>query len=410
MKNKKLIIIGSGFGAISVLFNLKKFFGKRQKIDILLISKSNGFLFTPLLHELATGEVSATNIFYPLEKLKIELGNFDFKVAEVENINFQTKNLFTSDSAYTYDYLVIASGSETNFYNNKNILENAYTLKNIDDSLKIRNTLSKAFLKLEKEAFKNTSYHITIVGGGATGVELIASINDFISDWKRKHNLENNISLTLIESSNKILAELNSEELSLSALKRLSDISIDVKLLGNVEDFSNNNLKIFDKATKSTYYLKTDFFVWTAGVKPSKLITNLELEKDEKGKIFVDDYLNIINNTDVYALGDCCSVLNNGYPATAQVALQQGEIIAHNIFSKTTLFSYSKKFKYFHQGSLISIGKGFAISDVMGIKFTGFLGWFIWKFIHLVKLSNNKSRINVFLDWLITLNKKRYGI
>lgn len=410
MKNKKLIIIGSGFGAISVLFNLKKFFGKRQKIDILLISKSNGFLFTPLLHELATGEVSATNIFYPLEKLKIELGNFDFKVAEVENINFQTKNLFTSDSAYTYDYLVIASGSETNFYNNKNILENAYTLKNIDDSLKIRNTLSKAFLKLEKEAFKNTSYHITIVGGGATGVELIASINDFISDWKRKHNLENNISLTLIESSNKILAELNSEELSLSALKRLSDISIDVKILSNVEDFSNNNLKIFDKATKSTYYLKTDFFVWTAGVKPSKLITNLELEKDEKGKIFVDDYLNIINNTDVYALGDCCSVLNNGYPATAQVALQQGEIIAHNIFSKTTLFSYSKKFKYFHQGSLISIGKGFAISDVMGIKFTGFLGWFIWKFIHLVKLSNNKSRINVFLDWLITLNKKRYGI
>lgn len=410
MKNKKLIIIGSGFGAISVLFNLKKFFGKRQKIDILLISKSNGFLFTPLLHELATGEVSATNIFYPLEKLKIELGNFDFKVAEVENINFQTKNLFTSDSAYTYDYLVIASGSETNFYNNKNILENAYTLKNIDDSLKIRNTLSKAFLKLEKEAFKNTSYHITVVGGGATGVELIASINDFISDWKRKHNLENNISLTLIESSNKILAELNSEELSLSALKRLSDISIDVKLLSNVEDFSNNNLKIFDKATKSTYYLKTDFFVWTAGVKPSKLITNLELEKDEKGKIFVDDYLNIINNTDVYALGDCCSVLNNGYPATAQVALQQGEIIAHNIFSKTSLFSYSKKFKYFHQGSLISIGKGFAISDVMGIKFTGFLGWFIWKFIHLVKLSNNKSRVNVFLDWVITLNKKRYGI
>jgi len=380
---KKLIIIGSGFGGISLLLNLKKFCKNNKNLEILLISKTNHFLFTPLLHEAIIDEVSIDNISYSIKELSKEIKNFSFIQDEVENIDFDNKTVFTYQNEYQYDYLVVSVGSEANFYENTQFKDKVFTLKSIKDYEKIKN-------KLEENKTKNLD--IVVVGGGSTGVEIIGSLSDVTPK---------NINLYLFELSDNILNELNNKELSNIAIEKINQKGINIKLLHEIKEINDNSIVSYDKQKDEYLYINTDFIIWTAGIKPSRLINKFDLKKDKKGRVLVDSYLNIPNDPNVFFMGDCAKVDSDEEEyTTAQNAVQQADIVAHNIYAKINFFSFSKKFKYIHQGSLISIGKGFAISDLYGVIFTGYSGWFIWKAIHLVKLINNKNRKDVLFDWI----------
>lgn len=380
---KKLIIIGSGFGGISLLLNLKKFCKNNKNLEILLISKTNHFLFTPLLHEAIIDEVSIDNISYSIKELSKEIKNFSFIQDEVENIDFDNKTVFTYQNEYEYDYLVVSVGSEANFYENTQFKDKVFTLKSIKDYEKIKN-------KLEENKTKNLD--IVVVGGGSTGVEIIGSLSDVTPK---------NINLYLFELSDNILNELNNKELSNIAIEKINQKGINIKLLHEIKEINDNSIVSYDKQKDEYLYINTDFIIWTAGIKPSRLINKFDLKKDKKGRVLVDSYLNIPNDPNVFFMGDCAKVDSEEEEyTTAQNAVQQASTVAHNIYAKINFFSFSKKFKYIHQGSLISIGKGFAISDLYGVIFTGYSGWFIWKAIHLVKLINNKNRKDVLFDWI----------
>lgn len=394
-KKFRVCIIGSGFGGISSLLNLTHLLKNNNLTEIFIISNSEYFLFTPLLHEVATGEVNSENIIYPIKKLKESFNNFTFLKREVKNIDFENKKIITEEEYINYDYLILSLGSTVNFYGNNNLEKNALTLKSLNDAIKIKEIIENSFIQ-------NNELSIAIAGGGATGIELIGNIKFYIDELRKLlPNKDIDTRLLLIEKSNKLLSEFKDEEISEISLKRIKDLDIDVLLETEVIDFENNKLTFKRNNRNEKEIIKTDILIWTAGVKVNPLVHNFNLEKTSNNRIIVDNFLNPPNYPEVYVIGDMAyNPESNDNYTTAQVAIQQADNVSNNIYSKTRLFKYSQPFKYNHKGNLVTIGKNFGISDIKGFKFTGFYGWFVWKLIHLVKLNGGKNRLNVLFDWL----------
>lgn len=394
-KKFRVCILGLGFGGINCLLNLTYLFKDNNLIEIFIISNLDYFLFTPLLHEVATGEVNPENIVYPIKNLKENINNFIFLKREVKDIDFKNKKIITNEDIINYDYLILSVGSVVNFYDNESLEKNVLTLKSLYDAVKIKENIENYFIR-------NDEITIAVAGGGATGVELIGNIKFYIEELKKKLPYKkNNTKLMLFEKSNKLLSEFRDDEISNIGLERIKNLGIQVLLETEVIDFENNKLTFKRKGRNEKEIINVDILIWTAGIKANPLVYKLDLEKTSSGRIIVDDFLNPPNYPEVYVIGDISYNPNstNNW-TTAQMAIQQANNVSNNIYSKTKLFKYSKPFKYNHKGTLVTIGKNFGISDVKGFKFTGFYGWFIWKLIHLVKLNGNKNRVNVLFDWI----------
>lgn len=403
----KVCIVGSGFGGITTLFNLKNYFDNNSDIQIILISDSDSFIFTPLLHEVATGEVKPENIQYSLKNLEKELTNFTFIKDKVTDINFNNKTIIGENHNIKYDYLVLSIGLVSNYFNNESIKNNALSLKNVDDALKIRNQITNSIENLNKD----TSYkNFVVVGAGATGIEIAGGMVFFIKE-QLKHLNQNpdDVNIYLIEATDKVLQEMQDEKYSQMAIDRLNEIGIRLLVNHEVKNYDGQNIQILDKKNNQELNISTKTLVWAAGFKANPLNNILETPKDDKNKIVVDEYLSLSQYPEVYVIGDNASVNNQKLWTTAQVAVQQANIVSHNIYAKTRLFRYSKKFKYLHQGALVTIGKNYGISDLFGFKISGYSGWFVWKLIHVVKIQGMSKKVNVFLDWLKALSYKRYG-
>lgn len=415
--NKQIFILGSGFGGIATLLNLTKNLTKNE-CHIYLISERDSFLFTPLLHEAATGELKPEHLLYPIKKFEAQLDNFKFIHNKVTELDLDNNKIITEKESFYYDYLVIALGSQVNFYGNENLKNNSFTLKNIADAIKIKEqiltSLAKANVELD-ENIKKALLTFAIAGAGTTGVELSGNLVCFIENkLKNFKNLTlNDIKIFLFEANSYVLSELKSPKVSRLAIKRLKELKINVLLNTKVEDYSEDKVKLFNTKTKSYEVIESKNFIWTAGIKVNSFFDSLKVNKTDKGKLIVDSYLNLLNYDNVFALGDNAEVQNESNWTTAQNAMQQGAIVAHNIYTKMNLtkklFLFSKKYKYLHQGTLVTIGKNFGISDIFGLKISGLSGWYLCKAIHLVKINSLENKLNVFLDWFLNIILKRYN-
>jgi NADH dehydrogenase len=410
----RVCVLGSGFGGTSVLANLKSLMRGNKEIELIMISNKEYFLFTPLLHEAATGEVDPENIIYPIKKLQEDLGNFNFIQENIIKLDFAAKTIKTESKNITYDYLVIALGSSTNFYGHQSIEKHAFSLKNIEDAIKINAHLQKVLEKAELETDPEKKKQLTtfvIAGGGATGVELTGGIVYFVREKIKslKNIREEDIKIYLLELTDRLLHEMDDRRCSEIARQRFAEIGVETLLQHKVVSFDGNNIEVIKKSNKNKTILKTKTFIWTAGIKPAPLIEALELEKDDHGRVFVDRYLSLPDYPEVYIIVDNAAIKGEHLWTTAQTAVQEAETVAWNLYAKTRLFSYSKPFKYIDQGTLITIGKNYGITDILGFKITGYTGWFIWKLVHVAKLTGTKNKINVFFDWLKNLSNQRYS-
>lgn len=406
-RNFKVCIVGAGFGGITTLFNLNNYFENNSDIQIILISDNDSFIFTPLLHEVATGEVRPETVQYPIKKLEKELDNFTFIHDKVNDIDFLNKKIICNTHNISYDYLVLSVGVVNNYFGNSSIRENSLSLKNVEDALKIRSKITESIKNIyHSEEYKS----FVVVGAGATGVEVVGGMVFFIKDQLESLGIDfKDINIYLVEATNNVLQEMQDEKYSNMAIERLNEIGVKILTNHEVKNYDGININIFDKENNKEINIKSKTLVWAAGFKANPLNDNLKTQKDEKNKIIVDEYLSTPDYPEVYAIGDNVVVQNQKLWTTAQVAVQQANTVSHNIYSKTRLFRYSKKFKYFHQGALVTIGKNYGISDLFGLKITGYSGWFVWKLIHVVKMQGISKKVNVFLDWLKALSYKRYG-
>ncbi|HEY4478715.1 MAG TPA: NAD(P)/FAD-dependent oxidoreductase [Candidatus Paceibacterota bacterium] len=373
MNKIKIIIIGGGFGGTYTAKYLKPL-ARSGTAEITLISKDNYFLFTPLLHEVATGGQSMENVAESIEEI-LRGSNINFLQDEIVSINIKDKKVITKSETFSYDYLVISSGSETNYYGIQGAKENSFTLKNLKDAISIR----KNIIDLHK---KTNDISSIVVGAGPTGVELAAELIEFL-----------HTEVTLVSAGNNILLQYP-EKMQKLAHKEL--LRKKIKVITNMEVARVEQGKIVFKDRSS---LSAKIIIWVAGVKPITMnVGNIEYEKN--GRMKVDEYLRI--NPNVYALGDISGTL----PMLAQVAVQQGKNVAENI-----ILDISGKllipFKFHEKGLLISLGQWYAIGKIGNIIMRGPIMWWLWRTIYLFNFHSWRNRMNIALDWTINLFSPR---
>lgn len=398
---KRIVIIGGGFAGMNVAMKLKD-----SNFQIILLDKHNYHTFQPLLYQVATGGLEPTSIAYPLRKLIKKLPNVFFRLANVEQLLTSEKIVKTDIGDLTYDILVIATGSTTNFFNlPEESTSKMKTLKSIPQALDLRSYILENFenaLLEENLEHKQALMNIAIVGGGPTGVELAGAIGEMKShmlpgDYKEL-NLKK-MQVHLFEAAGTLLGPM-SKDSQKRALEYLEEFGVNIHLNTAVKSFINGELIYGDDES-----LMTETVIWTAGVKGAS-IPGLPLEAYmPNSRLKVNEFNEINGLQDVYALGDLAFMpqedFPRGHPMVAPVAIQQGELLAKNIMNKLN-GTPLKTFKYFDKGSMATVGRNKAVVDFPGekIKLGGFIAFSAWMVVHLMSLVGFRNKLIVLTGWL----------
>jgi NADH dehydrogenase FAD-containing subunit len=437
INRKKIVIVGGGFGGVTVLNKLQNRFQTDVSVDITMISKDNYLLFTPMLHEIASGMIETRHIvtpirtfckrsrFYCAEVESIDLENKTVEIRSSVAEIFSTQNPINSmekkNTSLPYDYLVIAIGSETRFFGMSDVEQNAFTIKTLNDAIRLRNhiiyLLEQADQLVPESNIDNNQLvrsqkellTFVIVGGGFAGVETAGELNDFIRDSVTDyyHNIDNNnIKIVIIQSGNRLLPEM-SEQLGQFALENLRKSGVEIILNSRVVGASKRSVKL-----KDGNEIPTNTIIWSGGVAPASLVSHLVCTHDSKsGRIIVDKYLEVLKYKGVFALSDCAFIIDpntgNPYPPTAQHAIREGAVAAKNIITEIEEKSKKEAFDYKTKGMMASIGKRTGVGSLIGIQVQGFLAWWIWRNYYLANLPTLHKKIRVLVDWIIDMFFRR---
>jgi NADH dehydrogenase len=405
-KRKHILILGAGFGGLYTALELEKLLS-HSSVEVTLVNRENFFLFTPMLHEVAASDLDITHIVNPIRKL---LRRTIFVEGSVESVDLTAKRVIVSHGTehyhheIKYDYLVLALGSVTNFYNLPGLEEHALTMKSLGDAIRLRNHLIKNLEEADFEVDadkRGALLNFVVAGGGFAGVETIAAINDFVREAIKFYPrlTESSLRMVLVELGPAILPELG-DKLGAYAYEKLSMRKVEVILKAGVTEFSGNCLELSDSTR-----IKTNTLVWTAGISPHPILETLSCEK-EKGRIVTNEFMEVTEFDGVWALGDCARIpdLTTGKacPPTAQHALRQGRIVARNIVAAIK-DQQKKAFVFKTIGLMASIGRRAGVARIFGINFSGFIAWWLWRTIYLSKLPRFEKKLRVALDWTLDL-------
>jgi NADH dehydrogenase len=403
----KVYILGGGFGGLYAALELERRLGSDLDVEITLVNRDNFFLFTPMLHEVAASGLDLSAIVNPVRKLlrKVQIFTGDIERIDVRNSELTLSHGFQPHRhTVCYDQLVLALGSIANFHNLPGLAERAITMKSLGDAVALRNRL----IAHMEEADTNCSngeheplLTFVVAGGGFAGVETIAAVNDLLRQALPLYrNLrERTLRLVLVHPGNVILPELG-EELGKYTQQKLAERGIEVILNTRVGAVSDGVITLSNGMT-----IRSATIIWTAGTTPNPLLEALPCSKD-RGRIVVNDYLQIPQFPNVWAVGDCAAVgdryTGRTCPPTAQHALRQGRVAAHNVVAAIR-GRPAKKFSFRTLGQLAAIGQRVGVANVLGIKFSGFFAWWLWRTVYLLKLPGWDRKVRVALQWTLDL-------
>jgi NADH dehydrogenase len=395
---KRIVILGGGFGGLRMLRKLME-----QKFQLVLIDKNNYHQFQPLFYQVATAGLEPSAIAFPFRKIFQSRKNVFIRMTEVIRVDAEANRIYTRIGHINYDILVIATGSDTNYFDNSILKSLAYPMKSVSEALGLRNRLlenyENALITVDPEE-KQGLLNVVVVGGGPTGVELsgaIAEMKRFILPKDYPELNFNNMHIYLLEASPALLNGM-SKESSEKAYAYLLRLGVKVWLNSRVRDYDGK--KVF---LENGSILRTDTFVWAAGVKCYP-IDGLNAGSFGKGnRLLVDPYSRVTGYDNVYAIGDIAlmphSGFPNGHPQVAQVAIQQATILARNLV-RMHAGKQPVDFRYKNLGSMATIGRNLAVVDLPFIRFQGFLAWLFWMLVHLMSIVGVKNRLLIFINWL----------
>ncbi|QNK61872.1 NAD(P)/FAD-dependent oxidoreductase [Pedobacter sp. PAMC26386] len=398
---KKVVIIGGGFAGV----NLAKKLAGHESFDVVLVDKNNYNFFPPLLYQVATGYLETSNITYPFRKLFRGKKNVMFRLGELEEVIPEQKKVILSTGEVSYDYLVFATGCETNYFGMENVEKYAIPMKTVSDALQMRNTLLERLEEASREedpAERKKLLTVVVAGGGPTGVE----ISGMFAEMKRTILSKDYPELKgaggeiyLVDGVKSVLAPM-SEKSQQYTFDTLTKMGVKVKLNVMVKDFVNDTVYFADGSTISAKNL-----IWAAGV-TAMTFKGMPQEAYGRGKRLQVDEFNHVQQ-DIYAIGDTCIQLTDpafpqGHPQLAQVALQQGDNLGKNMIRGLQNESL-KPFSYVDKGTMAIIGRNKAVADLPKPKlfFHGFIAWVMWLFIHLISLINSGNRMKTLYNWMI---------
>jgi NADH dehydrogenase len=401
--------LGGGFAGYYAIRKLQRLLGSRRDIEFTLISGENFLLFTPLLHEVAASDVDPSNIVAPLHKY---LRGIQVLVGQVQAIDLANKTVTVVHGPQahrhllSYDYLVIALGSVSNFHHLPGVEENSITMKSLEDAFYLRNHMIR---QLELAQFDgdggsaSSTLTFVVCGGGFAGVETVGAMMDFLhAATKFYPSLQPRmIRMVLVHAGGELLPELGGT-LGIYALEKLKERGVEVMLDAAVQGFREGAAWI--KNSRREIAIGTNTLVWTAGVMPAPAIQELSCEK-EKGRLLTKPTTELLSWPGVFAVGDCAAIPRPGrageyYGPTAQNALRQGELAARNIVAAIA-GGIQRPFTYRELGQLASIGNRRGVAHVLGFRFSGFLAWWFWRTVYLYKLPGFQKKFRVALDWTL---------
>jgi NADH dehydrogenase len=401
----KVYILGGGFGGLYSALELERRLGRESNIDITLVNRDNFFLFTPMLHEVAASDLELTTIVNPVRKLLRKVQLF---AGEVEHIDLGNSRLTLSHGfkrhshTVPYDYLILALGSIANFHNLPGLADRAITMKSLGDAVALRNRLIAHLEEADTDCAKAEREPLltfVVAGGGFAGVETIAAVNDFLRHALPLYrNLqETTLRLVLVHAGAAILPELG-EELGKYAQGQLAKRGIEIILNTRVLAVSDESVTLTNGMS-----VRSATIIWTAGTTPNPLLEPLPCSKDH-GRIVVNDHLQVPEFPNVWAVGDCAAIFDKSTgrscPPTAQHALRQGRVVAQNIVAAIR-GRPPKKFSFRALGQMAAIGQRVGVADVLGVKFSGFIAWWLWRTVYLTKLPGWDKKVRVALQWTL---------
>jgi NADH dehydrogenase len=390
-----VVVVGAGFGGLWAARALA-----HTEFQVLLIDRNNYHTFLPLLYQVAAAEVEPEEIVYPVRSILRPLGNVDFLLAEVKKVDFTARTIETTVSTVPYDYLILAAGSTTHFFGVSGAADHAFTLKTLDDGVRLRNHILCCFERASKDpqvASRRRRLTFIIVGGGPTGVEYAGALAELLrgplqSDFPQLDFRDTRV--VLLEGAARLLSTLP-ERLGRYALRRLVKMDVDVRLNANVDGVDAGGVHLQDGVS-----IAAETTVWTAGVRGEATAAAWGLPIDRSGRVPVESTLEVQGLAGVYAIGDLARAEENGrpLPMVAPVATQQGVTAAKNI-QRREAGQTPLAFRYHDRGMMATIGRNAAVANIGGLAFTGFPAWLAWLGVHLVNLIGFRNRLFVLTNW-----------
>ena len=402
MKKNRVLILGGGFGGLYAALEFEK--RRDPDFEVTLISQENFFLFTPMLHEVAASDLDLTHIVNPIRKMLRHVNFFEGDVRSVDIARRQVVVAHGFDQhthSLEYDHIVFALGCVTNFYNIPNLAETAITMKSLADAVALRNRLIEHLEEADTECAANNREPLltfVVAGGGFAGVETIGSINDFLKGALPYYtNLKPEMMrVVLVHPGEFVLPELG-EELGRYASRKLAKRGVEIMANSKIKSVNSREVELTNGISINCATL-----IWTAGTVPHPLLAELPLPK-ERQRLKVNAAMGIEDHPGIWAVGDCAMIPDEhgGYqPPTAQHASREGKVLAHNIVAN----SWGKNlipFRFKTLGLLASIGRRTGVARILGVNFSGFVAWWLWRTIYLLKLPRVEKKLRVALDWTL---------
>lgn len=397
-KLPRVVVIGGGFAGMSFIKKLRG-----AKVQIVLFDRHNYHTFQPLLYQVSTGGLEPDSIAYPLRKIFRKQNDFHFRMAEVESINTDENIIISSVGSLSYDYLVIATGTKTNYFGNDNIAKYSMPMKTVPQALNIRSLILQNIEHADRSkvpADRARFLNFVIAGAGPTGVELAGALAEFKkgilgSDYPELDGSQ--MEVHLIEGQDRVLPPM-SETASKKAQHFLEKLGVQIHLSTLISDYDGDTV-----TTKDGKTFKTATFIWAAGVTGAPIKGfNASALVERANRYKVDHYNRIQGFDNIFALGDIALMetedFPKGHPQVAQPAIQQGDRLGKN-FKKMLVGEKMEPFEYFDKGTMATVGRNKAVVDLRKMHFGGAIAWFLWMFVHLWFLVGFRNRVVTFFNW-----------
>jgi NADH dehydrogenase len=394
----KVLVVGGGFGGITAVRKLAHALDGSRDVGVALLDRVNFTTFYPMVPKVVSSNVEIGHLVHSIRSIITPLG-VDFNQTEVEGVDFKARRVQSNKGDFPYDYLVLAPESRTAFFNATGVQENAIDLKGLREALQVRNTIIDRFEEAQwsRGDYDDGLLTFVFVGGGPTGVEGAAGAHDLIHNVLKPDYPDvdfDRVRLVLINSGTRILKDID-PSLANAAIHRLAAQKIEVMNDTKVTEIRPDAVVLSDGRT-----IVARTTVWAAGVEPGPLVKDLDVPKDARGHIVVDEYLRVKDRPGVYAVGDCISIEGGRLPSLAQSAEQEGEVAGRNLAAEIQGNALTR-FRYRSLGQLVDLGSTSALTDILGVKFSGIVGEAVWRLVYLKELGYNLNRAQVLADWVV---------
>ncbi len=391
----RVVIAGAGFGGLTCARALKK-----APVEVLLVDRNNYHLFTPLLYQVASAVLDPGEIARPVRQLIRPLRNADFLLAKITGADFEQRQLLTEHGPLAYDFLVLSSGSQSDYFGNESLVRHAFGLKELDEGLAVRNRILMRFEEArwtDDRERRRTLLTFAVVGGGPTGVEMAGALAELIHLVLAKDYRDLDLGLVrvvLLEAAGSLLGTF-AEPLRDAARRSLEKKGVEVLLKAKVADVTANSIRLADG-----HEIPASTVIWTAGVRASELGSVMGLPLARQARVEVLPTLQVTGHPEVFVIGDLAGATDGGasLPMLIPVAMQEGKHVAATI--RDVLRGYgATNFDYKDPGIMATIGRNSAVAQLGPVRLTGFLGWLMWLTVHLINVVSFRSRVVVLVNW-----------